>query len=198
MKTPPVPNPSPSSPETWLDEHGDALYRYAYFRVHDAALAEDLVQDTLLAAMQGQDNFAGRSAVRTWLTAILKNKLIDHLRKHAREQTIDTSPDSDEDFEALFNNDSWSHWRTPPSVWDNPSGALEQKQFWQVLTDCLGALPAKQSEVFTLCELEGLDGAEACKVLGVSSSNVWVLLHRARLRLRECLETQWFSGGKGA
>jgi RNA polymerase sigma-70 factor, ECF subfamily len=195
--------PSPSGirlspPEVWLEQHGDALYRYAYYRLNDAALAEDLVQETLLAALQAQDSFAGRSTERTWLTGILKNKLIDHLRKHAREQTIDTSPGSDEDFDALFENDNWSHWKTPPSVWDNPSAALEQQQFWTVFSDCLGALPARQAEAFTLCELEGLDGAEVCKVLGIATTNVWVLLHRARLRLRECLENHWFAQRKGA
>ena len=185
-----------SRPEIWLDEHGDALYRYARFRLNDAALAEDLVQETLLAALQAQGSFAGRSTERTWLIGILKNKLIDHLRKTCREITVDTG--SDEDLDALFDNASRDHWRSPPSVWDNPPAALEQKQFWAVLSDCLSALPARQAQVFTLCEMEGLDGSEACKVLGVTTTNVWVLLHRARLRLRECLENHWFNHGKGA
>ena len=194
-------HPSPSGrllslPEVWLEQHGDALYRYAYFRVNDAALAEDLVQDTLLAAFQAQDSFAGRSTERTWLIGILKYKLIDHLRKHAREQLMDTTPGSDQDFDALFKDDNWSHWQKPPAVWDNPSAALEQQQFWAVFSDCLSTLPDRQAEAFILCEVEGLDGNEACKVLDVTPSNVWVLLHRARLRLRECLENQWFTAGK--
>ena len=127
----------------------------------------------------------------------IKHKLIDHLRKYAREQSVDTSPGSDQDIDALFQNDNWSHWRTPPSVWDNPSAALEQQQFWAVFSDCLGALPGRQAEAFTLCEIEGLDGSEACKVLGVATSNIWVLLHRARLRLRECLEHHWLDQRKG-
>lgn len=185
-----------SRPEVWLDEHGDALYRYARFRLNDPTLAEDLVQETLLAALQAQDSFAGRSTERTWLIGILKNKLIDHLRKACRENTADV--ESDEDLDALFDHASRDHWHTPPSAWDNPPAALEQKQFWAVLGDCLGALPARQAQVFTLCEMEGLDGSEACKVLGVTTTNVWVLLHRARLRLRECLENHWFDHTKGA
>ena len=197
MTKPPPSGIRLSLPEVWLEQHGDTLYRYAYFRINDAALAEDLVQDTLLAALQAQESFAGRSTERTWLIGILKNKLIDHLRKYSREQTMDTTPGSDQDFDALFKDDNWSHWRTPPSVWDNPSAALEQQQFWTVFSDCLGALPGRQAEAFTLCEIEGLDGNEACKVLGVATSNIWVLLHRARLRLRECLENHWFEQGKG-
>ena len=185
-----------SRPEVWLDEHGDALYRYARFRLNDSALAEDLVQETLLAALQAQDSFAGRSTERTWLIGILKNKLIDHLRKTCREITLDV--ESDDDLDALFDTASRIHWRTPPSVWDNPLAALEQKQFWSVFSDCLGDLPARQAQAFTLCEIEGLDGGEACKVLGVTATNVWVLLHRARLRLRECLENHWFDHRKGA
>ncbi len=185
-----------SRPEVWLDEHGDALYRYARFRLNDSAVAEDLVQETLLAALQAQDSFAGRSTERTWLIGILKNKLIDHLRKAGREITIDV--ESDDDLDALFDTASQVHWRTPPSVWDNPLAALEQKQFWAVFSDCLGELPARQAQAFTLCEIEGLDGGEACKVLGVTATNVWVLLHRARLRLRGCLENNWFNHRKGA
>jgi RNA polymerase sigma-70 factor (ECF subfamily) len=198
MVKPPASGTRLSQPEVWLEEHGDALYRYAYFRINDAALAEDLVQETLLAALQARDSFAGRSAERTWLTGILKNKLVDHLRKTAREQSVDTTPGSDEDLDALFDNDTWSHWKKPPSAWENPSAALEQQQFWAVFSDCLGGLPARQAEAFTLCELEGLDGGEVCKVLGIATSNVWVLLHRARLHLRQCLEDNWFGRLTGA
>jgi RNA polymerase sigma-70 factor (ECF subfamily) len=187
-----------SRPEQWLAEHGDALYRYAWFRLQDAALAEDLVQETLLAALQSQDGFAGRSSERTWLTSILKNKLIDHLRKYSREQPFAGDTDTHDEIDTLFEDDSWNHWKVPPSVWDNPSAALEQRQFWEVFTLCMGGLPERQAQTFVLCELEGMDGAEACKVLGMTTSNVWVMLHRARLRLRDCLEKQWFDRMRGA
>ena len=194
----PTPGRTLSRPEQWLTEHGDALYRYAFFRLQDAALAEDLVQETLLAALQSQASFAGRSSERTWLTSILKNKLIDHLRKYSREQPFAADTDADDVVDDLFADDGWSHWKVPPSVWDNPGAALEQHQFWEVFMLCMGALPERQAQTFVLCELEGLEGAEACKVLGLTTSNVWVMLHRARLRLRECLEKQWFDQMRGA
>jgi RNA polymerase sigma-70 factor (ECF subfamily) len=185
------PDPRFCDPRTWLDEHGDALYRYALVRVRNAAAAEDLVQETLLAALTARERFAGQSSVRTWLIAILKNKLIDHLRRRAREAPPVDEPD-DELIDELFEDDPGQHWRSAPGVWANPSGALEQTEFWQVFSDCLAQLPPRQAQAFGLCELDGLAGEEACKVLGLSPSNLWVLMHRARLRLRQCLETRWF------
>ena len=99
--------------------------------------------------------------------------------------------------EAMFEHHPDQHWRSPPSVWANPAGALEQRQFWQAFTDCLKQLPPRQAQVFGLCELDGLSGEETCKVLGLSASNLWVLMHRARLRLRQCLEIRWFGHGPG-
>lgn len=177
---------------TWLEEHGDALYRYALVRVRNAAAAEDLVQETLLAALTARERFAGESSLRTWLIAILRNKLADHFRRLAREAPLADDPDDDA-VEAMFDDTADQHWRSPPGIWANPAGALEQRQFWQAFTDCLKQLPPRQAQVFGLCELDGLGGEEACKVLGLSPSNLWVLMHRARLRLRQCLETRWFS-----
>jgi RNA polymerase sigma-70 factor (ECF subfamily) len=182
--------------ESWLDEHGDALYRYALVRVRNAAAAEDLVQETLLAALTARERFAGQSSVRTWLIAILKNKLIDYLRRHAREAPLADDPDDDL-IDAMFQDDPGQHWRSPPSVWANPAGALEQTQFWEAFTDCLQQLPPRQAKAFGLCELDGLTGEEACKVLELTASNLWVLMHRARLRLRQCLETRWFGRERG-
>ncbi len=174
----------------YLNEHGDALYRYAYFQMQDASLAEDLVQETLLAALTARKNFSGRSSERTWLIAILKNKIIDHVRKSAREQPLaDYAEQDDEAVEALFAADG--HWRRPPSLWETPTKALEQKQFWQIFARCIAALPVAQAHAFRLCEIDEERGDDACKVLGVSTTNLWVLLHRARLRLRQCLEIQW-------
>lgn len=185
-----------SDPKTWLDEHGDSLFRYAYFRLRDVGLAEDLVQETLLAAYQARSGFAGRSAERTWLIGILKNKVIDHLRKHARELALEDIAQDSDAIDALFRDDRMRHWRRPPAHWENPNEALEHKQFWDVFSDCIDTLPPRQARAFVLCEIEGLDGKEACKVLDVAPSNIWVMLHRARLRLRECLELQWFGGAR--
>lgn len=180
-----------SDPETWLDAHGDALYRFALQRVRDASLAEDLVQDTLLAALRARAGFAAQASERTWLIAILKNKIIDHFRRGAREVPLPEADDPDAAIEALFAAED-GHWRRFPAAWEHPDTALEQAEFWRAFADCLAGLPARQAQAFTLCELDGLATEELCKALGASTSNVWVMLHRARLRLRECLERTWF------
>jgi RNA polymerase sigma-70 factor, ECF subfamily len=184
-------NPSfTSDPEGWLAEHGDALYRHAYFRLRDAMACEDLVQETLLAAMKGRGRFAGRSSERTWLISILKNKIIDFLRKQAREQSLEQGDLGDDELEGmLFKADG--HWRRPPSSWGDPEEVFDQQVFWQAFNRCLEELPVRHAQAFTLCEMDGVGGAEASKVLGVSTTNIWVILHRARLRLKECLEMNW-------
>lgn len=179
-----------STPGNWLAEHGDALYRHAYFRLRDRMAAEDMVQETLLAAMKGRERFAGRSSERTWLIGILNNKVVDYLRKQAREQSLDQGDLGDDELEGLlFEADG--HWRHPPSAWGDPDAAFEQQAFWEAFSRCLEELPARQAQAFTLCEMDGVSGAEAGKVLGLAATNIWVILHRARLRLKECLEIHW-------
>ena len=195
MNESPPPRHALSDPQTWLAQHGDALYRYAYFRLRDRAQAEDLVQETLIAALQARQGFAGRSNERTWLIGILKNKLIDYLRKSVRECPLADVAVTQSEIDALFDASDEDHWKKPPADWVNPTQALEQKQFWKIFMECFEALPARQAQAFSLCELEGLEGEEACKVLGIATTNLWVMMHRARLRLRECLETHWFSRG---
>ena len=166
------------------------LYRHAYFRLRDRMAAEDMVQETLLAAMKGRERFAGRSSERTWLIGILNNKVVDYLRKQVREQSLDQGDLGDDELEGLlFEADG--HWRRPPSAWGDPDAAFEQNAFWAALSRCLEELPARQAQAFSLCEMDGVGGAEAGKVLGISTTNIWVILHRARLRLKECLEINW-------
>lgn len=179
-------------PADWLARHGDALYRYAYYRVFDAGAAEDLVQETLLAAWRGRAGYRGEAAERTWLTGILKRKLIDYLRKRNHEQPLAEIAENDDAVDRLFGNDPGEHWCASPGAWGNPDATLEQQQFWRAFYACLEDLPPRQARLFALSELEGLAGEELCKVSGASASNVWVMLHRARLRLRECLEQNWF------
>jgi RNA polymerase sigma-70 factor (ECF subfamily) len=180
-----------TDPGTWLAEHGDALYRFAYFRVFDAAAAEDLVQETLLAAWRARGSFRGEASVRTWLIGILKRKAIDFLRARTREQPL--AHDTDDDtLDRLFRDDPGQHWRSSPSAWAEPDTALDQQEFWRVFHDCLAGLPARQAQLFALAEFEGLGGEGLCKAAGATPSNVWVMLHRARLRLRQCLEMNWF------
>jgi len=181
-----------SDPATWLDQHGDSLFRFALLRVRNPTTAEDLVQETLLAAWRAKDSFAGQSAERTWLIAILKNKLIDHFRRSSRETPLPDMADTDDAIDALFTKHN-GHWAHPPSAWANPDDALEQAEFLDVFQDCLAGLPARQAQAFTLTEIDGLSTEELCKALAAQPSNVWVMLHRARLRLRECLEQNWFA-----
>ncbi len=161
------------------------LLRYATLQLRDAAAAEDAVQETLLAALAAETSFAGRSNLRTWLTGILKHKIVDTIRRASREPTL-----PEEDFDALF--DERGHWIEMPQAWADPDAAFDQKAFFKVLEDCLRKLPAKTSRAFMLREHMGLETTEICKELSVTPTHVWVLLHRARLALRMCLELNWF------
>jgi len=181
-----------AEPAAWLAQHGDALYRYAYYRIYNKEVAEDLVQETLLAAWRAHDNFRGESAERTWLTGILKHKIIDYLRRAHREVAIeDLAADADA-VDRLFDPDTGDHWRVMPTAWEHPDGALENREFWDILRDCLAALPPQQAAAFAATEIEGLTVTEFCKDSSISATNLYVTLHRARLRLRECLEQNWF------
>jgi RNA polymerase sigma-70 factor (ECF subfamily) len=163
------------------------LLRYARLQLRDGAAAEDAVQETLLAALTGEKGFAGRSNLRTWLTGILKHKIIDTIRKAGREQPL---PEGDDGLDALF--DASGHWIDPPQEWRDPGAALESQQFLARLEECLGKLPAKTGRAFLMREHMGLETTEICKELSVTPTHCWVLLHRARLALRECLQMNWF------
>jgi RNA polymerase sigma-70 factor (ECF subfamily) len=177
-------------PETWVDRHGDLLYRYTLARVRDTQIAEELVQETFLAALRGRDRFAGRSSVRTWLFGILKHKIIDHIRKLSRERPKDNIEITAALNEEFFNEKG--QWIFPPAKWKaDPDELFEQKEFLATLHCCLSELPERMNHTFALRELDGLNTDEICKILNVSRSNVWVMLYRARLRLRECLEKRW-------
>ncbi len=181
-------------PQRWLDEHGDSLYRYALLRLRNPEAAEDAVQETLVAAFHARERFTGKSSVRTWLIGILKHKIIDSIRKAARERPVSELNEEDrETAERLF--DEQGHWRSSaaPSDWGaGPREALERKEFMQALEQCMSKLPERLAAVFALRELEQMETEEICNVLSISPTNLWVMLHRARLRLRECLEVNWF------
>ncbi|MGQ0523454.1 MAG: sigma-70 family RNA polymerase sigma factor [Betaproteobacteria bacterium] len=171
------------------------LLRYAGLQIRDASAAEDLVQETLLAAIEGSGRFSGKSSVKTRLTGILKHKIIDHLRRQNREQPLLTDGDSDrseaEAVDALFAQDG--HWRDRPAAWQSPDQSFENRQFWEVFEMCATLMPARMARVFTMREVLELSTEEICKELGITTTNCWVMLHRARLILRECLESKWFA-----
>lgn len=181
-----------SHPTTWVERHGDALYRYALLRVGDADLAEDLVQESFLAALHARERFSARSSERTWLIGILKRKIVDHVRHAVRER----APDRPEEFtgqdDAFFAKSG--KWKSLPGRWGrDPRSDSENREFWAVIRHCLTLLPSKLADAFLLRELDQMDGDEVCKVLDISATNLWARLHRARLRLQECLQTNWFT-----
>ena len=181
-----------SDPNTWLDQHGDALFRYALLRVRNTTLAEDMVQETLLAALKARARYAGDASERTWLIGILNHKIIDNFRQTHREQPFTEHLLDDYDISnELF--DEHGHWMRRPSTWSNPDQAFEQQEFWETLAECVARLPPRLAELFILREIDGLDTDEICKVLDISTTNnAWVMLSRARMQLRQCLEIKWF------
>ena len=177
-----------------LERHRPYLLRFALLQLRDRTAAEDAVQDALLAAIQGASQFAGQSSVRTWLVGILKHKIIDSIRKTAREPTLERSDgDSAEDLDAFFLDDG--HFADPPKEWATPERSLEERRFFEALERCLQSLPRNTASAFTMRELLGLETEEICKELGISTSNCWVMLYRARMSLRACLERTWFLPG---
>ncbi len=168
------------------------LVRFAHLQLRNQALAEDAVQDALIAVLEKPERFQGQSSLRTYVTGILKFKIIDNLRASTRERQIDTLDDQSEDdvIDALFAADG--HARDMPRQWGDPDSTLEQKDFFRVLEVCLEKLPAKTARVFMMREWLELETEEICKELTITTSNAWVLLYRARLRLRECLDLNWF------
>lgn len=189
-----APHIPPCDPERWLEEHGDFLYRFALLHLRDPSTAEDAVQETLLAAFTAKEKFSGQSAERTWLIGILKHKVVDIFRRQRREPAMEIEDHNrpqagDSAEEALF--DDRGEWVTPLQDWGNPEHAFEQKRFWEALELCLDRLPIQQARMFLLREVSGLSTEEICKELGVSSTNSWVMLYRARMSLRACLEMNW-------
>jgi RNA polymerase sigma-70 factor (ECF subfamily) len=179
--------PDLPEPSEWLKEYGDELYRYALARLRKSHDAEDAVQETLLAAFKTRSQFEGRSHPRTWLMAILNSKILDRLRATAR-QAAEADP---AELDAWF--DAGGHWRKSPKKWDNPAAFAECAEFWRVVRNCLAKLPERMAEAFTLRTIEEQKAEEVCQQLAISSANLWVLLHRARLRLVRCLEINWFN-----
>jgi RNA polymerase sigma-70 factor (ECF subfamily) len=166
------------------------LLRFARHQLRNDAWAEDAVSETLLAALEKPQSFGGLSQLKTWLVGILKHKVIDQLRRHAREASLSTDDDDADLDELLFRQDG--HWREAPKEWGDPEHSLRERQFFDVLEACVQRLPPTQGRVFMMREWLELDADEICKELSITSTNLWVLLHRARLRLRECLQQGWF------
>ncbi|MGH7450527.1 MAG: sigma-70 family RNA polymerase sigma factor [bacterium] len=185
------------SPEAWVDKHGDYLYNYAMQRLHDRELAEEMVQETFLAALKARHTFAQHSSERTWFVGILRHKIADHFRRLHRERPVADFEINPPDDELFHKSGEWvDHWTTEgaPREWtDDPSQVVEQKDFWEIFSRCLAQLPPRLAQAFTLREVEGLSSHEICDLLNITPNNLWVMLHRARARLRRSLEVNWFA-----
>lgn len=186
--------PNQLDPLGWLERHGDVLYRYACQRLGDSSAAEDAVQEALLAAFEARESFAGQSSERTWLIAILKRKVVDRIRQAVRDRArglIDSPLDAEtSEFEES------GLWREGPQRWRfDAADNLKQRELREALRKCMSKLPGPMLGAFCMRELDRLDAEEICKLLDVTPTNLWTLLHRARTRLRLCLERNWFGAG---
>ncbi len=183
-----------ANPAEWVDQHAEAMYRFALLRVRLPERAEELLQETFAAALRNPQSFSGRSAERTWLIGILKHKIADHYRQAGRERATQTLSDID-----ALESDTFAGnglWRDGPKSWPDVDRALESDEFRGVLFNCLQNLPETMADAFTLREIEGISGEEVCKILHLTPTNLWTQLHRARMHLRRCLEINWFGTDK--
>ena len=178
--------------ERWLSEHGNALYAFALLHLRNPHQAEDAVQDTLLAALQAHERYTGSASVRTWLTGILKHKIIDEFRRQARNApAADSEETSWEEVEAervdqQFEEDG--HWNHRLSDWGNPEKQVYSEQVWALIERCINALSPRAARLFVLRDLWEMDSDTVCQELEITPNNLWTGLHRARLGMRQCLE----------
>ncbi|WP_372364481.1 sigma-70 family RNA polymerase sigma factor [Candidatus Uabimicrobium sp. HlEnr_7] len=177
-----------SDPNNWVELYGDQLLRFTLARICKRESAEEVVQETFLAALKARKNFSGRSSEKTWLFGILKHKIIDHYRKMEKQQPISIDDTENEYF------DKRGHWKKSPKRWPgNPQKVLEKKEFWEVFEKCIAHLPLEMEQVFQLKMLEKMNSEDICTELQITSANLWVRLHRARFKMRQCLEKCWFT-----
>ena len=186
-------NRSKIAPEQWVAKYGDYLYRYALSRLHDETSAQDVVRETFLAEFKGAKKFSGQSSEKTGLIGILKHKVVDYIRKASRERSYEDGTGAEGRVDNYF--DRRGHWKTGQPEWRvNPRKAFEQREFWVVFESCLDQLQDRLQSVFTLCELERCGADGICTPLEITSTNLWVMLYRARARLKLCIEKKRVQG----
>ena len=178
------------NPDKWIDLYADYLFNYAVTRVDGHDLAKDLVQETFFSGIKGKDNFRGQAAERTWLVSILKRKIIDHYRKiNSAKGKKEVRMSFYEEGEKKGN---WIEERVPQSWGNDAEKDIENAELKLALEACIQNLPEKQRMVFMLKTVQNYDTEEICNELDITSSNLWVIIHRARLQLRNCMEKKWF------
>jgi RNA polymerase sigma-70 factor (ECF subfamily) len=181
----------PIDPESWVDRYGDALYAYARARLRTQSEAEEVVQETFLAALRFQNQYVGPGSQLQWLTSILKRKIIDHFRARARRDRMINQENEFDSAAVLFNEQGG--WQ--PGVLNfiamSTEDPIEVSELWQIVRHCLSRIPQGQADAFVLSVMEGLNQREICKELRIKPSNLWVRLHRARLALAKCVSQKW-------
>lgn len=183
------PNPPRLDPAQWLEAYGDYLYQYAFKRLRSAEAAEEVVQDTFFAALRSRDQYSGAGAERAWLLGILKRKVIDVFRARSRVKTVSVEEQNVDITELLFSQNG--HWKVRgQGQVPTPDRASQNAELWAAFEACLEVLPRRQADVFAMREVDGLKSEEICKELDITPSNLWVLLHRARLSLANCLKSK--------
>jgi RNA polymerase sigma-70 factor (TIGR02943 family) len=190
----------PLQPEKWVLLYGDFLYTLAFLKVGNKDIAQDIVQDTFLSAIRAKETFKGHSNEKTWLTVILRNKVIDYYRKKdILKDADDYLGKTDDSFHEIFferDVESYGHWleSTAPKNWtEQADQSVTRKEFYQVLSYCIGKMPTKLVPAFIAKYIDEEDSEKICKELDISSSNYWVMIHRAKVLMRSCLEKNWFS-----
>jgi RNA polymerase sigma-70 factor (ECF subfamily) len=181
------------NPSTWVDDHADYLYAFAIERINDRNTTEDLIQDTFLSALQAIEKFQQKSTVRTWLTSILKNKIYDHYKKTKKNELnlVSEVEFTDSYFKPGGYGKVWIN--KIEEQWDFDSAEENSTKFRKMLHNCIDQLSSFQQSVFKLKNLEGMDAQEICKVLDLSESNYWVITHRSKVKLKKCVEINWFN-----
>ena len=177
-------------PEQWVDAYGDYLYRYALMRLKNPTTAEDVVQETFLAGVKNLEKFDGRVDIKYWLRGILRNKVVDYIRKAVREDVVEDAEARD-----IMDNFWFKYSGLPardPAPWEfDPHNDFEKREFWRALKECMAKLKGPTQTAFSLKMLEGTSSEEVCKILDITPNNLWVMMHRARLQLKKCLEKNW-------
>jgi len=182
------------NPKNWINFYADYLLNYAYFRVRNRELAEDLIQETFISALKSQHTYNGTANEKTWLTAILKNKIIDYYRSSLSNQSKITDSINGNTNNDFFNTETSFHWfeKKQPQDWNNTEKSIESAEFNAALANCMQKMPEKLAVVYSLKYIDDEATETICKEVGITSSNYWVMIHRAKLQLRECLEKNWF------
>lgn len=183
----------------FLEDIRRQMIKFAMLQLGDDHLAEDAVQEALIGALKNAASFGGRAALKTWIFAILKNKIVDTLRHKQRvvnASSLLREEDDDEALSELFDQKGFWQQDERPIAWGNPEASLYESYFWRVFEACLERLPPKQARAFMMREFIELDADEVCVAMNLTTSNLHVLLYRARLRLRECIENRWYLQGE--